>query len=528
MAETTIFTRATPSKIRLTEQYSYQMEVSTNPSTELQNPPTGNIEIILPYDGEKYFTPQSIKDIEEQTSNVWEQQQVNARVGFLGFTNISKTDLKKTLKANFVSQDFLPLDIPIQSKQQAFIGPDALRNDKHSCQITFDYIAEQPEVIPLQVKVDIYDEDTIQGTAHEELIKKVPTQANFIKGVFLSFQISLTLPGNVVGNKEEILPQLDYECTYESKKDKSTGLQKSNPKKTSSSKKKEKGKPYPGESGDSVKPILTKMSLEWPLSGASSNIQQQVELSIEKNRKAPTINYNPIHGVIEWGDITFESTDRPTEGTGLYNFQTPIMLLFIKQPGEIYHREQLKCKIQVELPRIYSNLHLYYFDVNGKHSNKSFPIEQNTIINTEAILYLEDCFKRRIFSPYQHLQFEGVVLEEMRMIDIITLLKDQGFTDSTFQNLNQDSTKELYIVTGTRTEGRTKLNLWMVIEGTRSKTTRRKQLTGGHTYTTEKETGNMTIYMRGELQGDGARLFRVMNNIQSLLKERFRHVGTIE
>ena len=112
----------------------------------------------------------------------------------------------------------------------------------------------------------------------------------------------------------------------------------------------------------------------------------------------------------------------------------------------------------------------------------------------------------------------------MRVEDIKTLFEDQGFKHKTLE-LNPMTR---YLIEGRRQEGAGELVLWMLVEGTRSQTTRQKEIPGGETFTTRLETGNMVIHLRGQLQGDSGRLVGVMNEIQTLLKERFRHVSTIE
>jgi hypothetical protein len=478
MTQQTIFARVQPSVIRLTEQYTYQADVSANPHTERHGTPTGLIEVIVPYDGQKYFSIQAVKDIERQMPDAWSQGRAEARIGHIGLTDHSHTDLEERLELSF-HYNVLPLDVLVQG--EGLQGPDGLCDDHHACRITYGYSPEWPETTPLQLTANIFDEEIIkealvgaekeQLTVLETVTREVAQQVGFSRSLIFAFDLVLALPGRV------------------------------------------------GSAQDNQPPVLACMALEWPV--ATSH--RLVHLMVGEEDK-PVV-YNPERGVIEWGNIPFESRGK-AEGTDLYTYRTPQITLLVDQPGELYRQEQLGGEVQIEIPRLFSALRLARFSAEGW--KKDADIESRTILTTDLTLYLEDLFERKMFSPYQHLQFEGVVLDEMRVTDIVTLLEDQGFAPRYRKLEAERSGMQRYLVEGVRPEGPGKLVLWMLVEGTRSRTTRRKQIPGGQTFTTELETGNMVIYMRGQLQRDSARLVGVMNEIQTLLKERFRHVSTIE
>jgi hypothetical protein len=481
MNKRTIFARARPSVVRLTEKYTYHTDVSSNPHIARRGMPTGLVEVIIPYDGQEYFSTQAVEDIEWQMPEAWERERVTARIGHIGLTNYSNTDLEQRLDFSF-HHNILPLDILVQG--EGLQGLDSLRDDRHACRTTYDYRPEWPETTPLKLAANIYDEEVIkevligaekeqneQTTVLETVTREIAQQVGFSRSLVFAFDLELALPGRV------------------------------------------------GRAQDDQPPELVCMALEWPV--ATSH--RLVHL-IVAGEDRPLV-YNPERGVIEWGDIPFEAHGK-SEGTDLYAYRTPSITLLVDQPGELYRREQLGGEVRIEIPRLFSALRLAYFSVEGWQ--KDADIESRTILAIDLTLYLEDLFERKMFSPYQHLQFEGVVLDEMRVTDILTLLEDQGFTPSYRKLVAERSGMQRYLVEGIRQEGPGELVLWMLVEGTRSRTTRRKQIPGGQTFTTELETGNMVIYMRGQLRRDSERLVGVMNEIQKLLKERFLHVSTIE
>jgi len=481
MTEQVIFARARPSMIRLTERYAYHADVSGNPYTERRGVPTGLIEVLVPYDGQKYFNDQAVEDIERQMPDIWTRDYMGARIGHVALINYSHTDLEDRLDLS-LHHNVLPLDIPVQG--EGLQGPDGLRDDRHACRITYNYSPEWLETTPLTLTANIYDEEIIreaiidvereqakQMTVLDTVTREVAQQVGFSRSLIFAFDLELALPGRV------------------------------------------------GRTQDDHPPVLTSMALEWPVATS----QRSVHLLVGEEDKH--VVYNPERGVIEWGDIPFESRGK-AEGTDLYTYRTPLISLLVDQPGELYRREQLGGEVQIEIPRLLSAVHLVYFGPEGRQD--SADMESSTVLTANLTLYLEDLFERKTFSPYQHLQFEGVVLDEMRITDIVTLLKDQGFESHYDELPVERSQMKRYLVYGTRPEGPGKLVLWMLVEGTSSKTTREKQIPGGQTFTTTLETGNMVIYMRGQLRRDSARLVGVMNEIQMLLKERLRHVSTID
>jgi hypothetical protein len=478
MTQPTIFARTRPSVIRLTERYVYQAEVSSNPHTERRGAPTGLIEVIVPYDGHEHFSAKAIEDVERQLPDAWAQERVEARVGYLGLTDHTHTNLEERFNLS-LHHNVLPLDLPVQG--EGLQGPDGLRDDRHACYITYDYNPEWLETTPLGLSANIFDEEIIrealvdtqegQTTALESIAQEVAQQVPFSRSLIFAFDLELALPGRV------------------------------------------------GRAQDNQPPLLTYMALEWPV--ATSH--RSVHLAVGEEERP--LAYNPERGVIEWGDVSFKSFGK-AEGTDLYAYRTPTITLFVDQPGELYRRERLSGQVRVEMPRLLSALKVQHFDAMGQE--KGVQQEYCSVLTADVVLYLEDCFERKVLSPYQHLQFEGVILDEMRVADIVTLLEDQGFTPRYRELAAQRSGMKRYLVQGIRPEGPGKLTLWMLVEGTHSQTTRRKQIPGGQTFTTQLETGNVVIYMRGQLRGDSARLVGMMNEIQALLKERFRHVSTIE
>ena len=472
MSESTVFARANPSGISIDEAFTYQMEVSGNPRTDRVGAPSGRIEVTVPYDGTEHFGQKPISDIETQLPDAWRRQQVTARIGYLGLSDYSKTDLDNRLQLR-LNYDTFPIEVPVQGS--GLQGRAAVEDDAYICTVAIEYSPEWPETVPITLTAKIYDEeweteldlalgdDESRNRAGRELAQ----QAWFEHGLVFDFNLGINLPTHAGRGT----PAVDY------------------------------------------------MALEWPVATSHRSVHLEVD------RKDHLVTYNPERGVIEWRDIPMSSGGNET---GFLQYRVPPMRLHVLQPGELFRLESLRGEVRIGLSGPVSGLGVTTFAGTGGKSD--IKAKANTTIAADLTLYLEDCFDRRPFSPYQHLQFEGVILDLMRIADIETLLTDQGFRIVSKVNPEQLDLggTTAYLLTAKRAEGIGEMRLWMLVEGTRSQTVRLKEIPGGETFSTQLETGKMVMYMRGELAGNSERLVGVMNGIQALLKERFRHVSTID
>ncbi|NES23967.1 MAG: hypothetical protein F6K41_34910 [Symploca sp. SIO3E6] len=90
---TDIYARAVSKSIKLTETYSYEQEISKNPSFKQKEKPRGKIEIAVPYDGHDYFNREAYQDVIKQINNSPPNQPVNALIGYLAMNRYDRTDL---------------------------------------------------------------------------------------------------------------------------------------------------------------------------------------------------------------------------------------------------------------------------------------------------------------------------------------------------------------------------------------------------------------------------------------------------
>lgn len=209
MSEQTIFARAVPRIISLTETYTYDIEISGTPQLLTRGTPSGRIEIVTPFDGEKHFSKQAFEDVEKQLGNNSGQEQIMARIGHVSLTDYAHTDLED--KANLTLRyNVLPIDILVHSN--GLEGFESLRDDRHACHITLDYTPNWPETHPFSINANIFDEDTIKAIEdpeeREDAMEKLAQQALLEQSLFFDFDLLLSLPGRVGHTQDNEPPEL--------------------------------------------------------------------------------------------------------------------------------------------------------------------------------------------------------------------------------------------------------------------------------------------------------------------------------
>ncbi len=200
-------------------------------------------------------------------------------------------------------------------------------------------------------------------------------------------------------------------------------------------------------------------------------------------------------------------------------------------PGKLYTEGPLEGSVTIRLRGARSGLELQYVGPSPVDLTRVPVAYETTVVNTFH-LHPEENFEQRFFSPQQHLQFPGIVLDHTRVADVLMLLRDQRFELKREEWLRRvsdgDGVISQHLIEAQRPEGTGQLHLWLLIQGTPATTERERQTLGEAKYTTELDTGRTVIYMRGRLRGDSQRVVAVMNELQAQLKEHFRHVGTVD
>lgn len=470
-----IYARANVERAELTESYTYEQEISRNPSKTTREMPTGHIRLEIPYDGHKYFTRQACADVVNTARGGCINRDTEVVIGYLLLADYGNTDLDRLLNLSD-SYGAVPIRVPVVTNGSTS-GLDQIAADRQTCVITYDYAprSRRSSLHPIDVQIELLDPDSLgilpldllteEGhTKINDIVTSMTQQVTFRPYLWLRITVSLHLP-----------------CKSEN---------------------------------TNLFPKITKMSLDWP------TITSLDALSLTVNGDDVPLRYNPMTRSIEWSDISMLSANDPDEDSDIQLYRNPEMLLVIRQPGELYQQLSLDGQVEVEVPGyLMSGLDSRLYSATGSLSRSRKP-ELKCRISARIHLILDDAFAKRTFSPWQQLYFDEIVPEEARITDIVTALQDRGFV---VEPQTLSDRPERFLV-ARRREGPDYMFMWLLIERRGYQTKRENKVPGGHTYKSVFESGELRVFIRGTLPRDSCELTHEMNALQQTLRERFDRV----
>ncbi|HEY7413852.1 MAG TPA: hypothetical protein VH593_01555, partial [Ktedonobacteraceae bacterium] len=397
-------------------------------------------------------------------------------IGHLLLTNYENTNLGTTLNLSD-KNGAVPVRVPVATDAD-LSSFDCLTSDRKTCVIDYDYApsSEQLKLHPIDVQMELLDPDSLgtlplslpreaESTKIDGIVTRMTQQVNFRPYLWLRTVVSLHLPTDLSDTK--------------------------------------------------LTPKIVKMTLHWP------TITSLDALRLTVGERNIPLRYNPATGSVEWSDIPMALADETEDDSGIRLYQSPRIILEIKQPGELYREQSLNGLVEVEVPGyLMSGLDARLFSATGSLSRNARP-KLVCNISAQIRLILDDAFAKREFSPWQQLYFDEMMLEEARITDIVTALQDRGF-EVDYQTLPDG--REDRLLLARRREGPDYMFLWLLIERQRYQTERANKVPGGHTYKSMFESGELRIFIRGTLPRDSRELTHEMNMLQLALRERFDRV----
>ena len=363
------------------------------------------IKLVLPYDGDRYFTRQAYRDV------------VGARHGGLvSPTKLSSGSSRLPAMRRPASRDrlaYMPIMALSRSGCVSLPPPgageaDQLLADSSACVISQKYQPEVPRIVPVHIDIELDDPDTAETTdiarsrrlgvdgvsdvvarqvARVKVIERSPErQLDFDPDLWLRVTVRLHLPRIQV---------------------------------------------------DGVDAEVSKVFMSWPTHTSLRSLKLHAGGNVQL-RYNPEQEHEGRKGGLEWSGVpmTLEGA-APTAGEThiSYSSEDEIvtlssgeMLLSISKPGELYKQENLSGRVEVAVNRLLSGMDARLYDVTGKQCQPRRPgLKLKSIVTTEFSLPLYDAFARRTMSPYQWLYFDEVIPSEMRIDDIAMALRNRGF-----------------------------------------------------------------------------------------------------
>jgi hypothetical protein len=495
-----VYARAMLERAEITERYYVEQEISKNrsialsgnPRAEQDDEPPGRIEMSIPFDGNDYFTQQAYKDVARRLAHL-ERRRRMATIGHLLLRDDEKTSLRTSLSLND-RYGAVPVRIPV-TQADGSLAP--LTADRKACRIRYDYEPEPPGIVPIELEIMLYDPDSLdlptvdlmngRGKRYvDDVIKRIRQQVSFKSELLLRVVVRLLLPVK---------------------------------------------KGYPR-----LEPFVARVSVGWPtvtsLQTLSLHFGEGPTAATPDGLKEAQVRYNPVKRRLEWEQVPMAWVKtNPADGDeSIRSYLSADMLLSIRHPGELYEQPSLEVHAEAEVPGyLLSGLEARLYDATGRPQKLQPTL--TTRVSSEVRLVLDDAFARRDFSPFQHLVFDEIIPDDMRIADIITALNDAGFTVSRVRPEHQGHEVDAetgslnWFLAARRREGPDDMNLWIFVEGRRHRTKRETVVHGGGvTHRTTLDSGELNVFMRGTLAGDHKELAREMNALQQALRERYDRV----
>jgi hypothetical protein len=495
------YARARVESVKIEEKYQYRQEISLNADVSAVGDPAGQIKIVLPYDGDEFFTRDGYADVgTARRGGVTPADK--AVVGFLGLTDYEKTDLERSLElqGNYGS---VPIGVQLPGS-----GPneiDQLIIDNSECVISQDYRPEPLSILPVHVDMELDDPDTAEAPERPQRTWGVDGIADLLARLLARI--------DAIGDAPE--RRLDFEQGLWLRVTVRLHL--------------------PRGQADGVEAKVSKVSMSWPTHTSLSSLRLHAG-------GGSTLQYNPEqehdgrNGGLEWSDVPMalvreqrgqesmrsdasEADDQdPETNKEPVTLTSGEMTLSIANPGDFYKQDTLSGRIEVTVNRLLSGMDARLYDAAGRrYPAQGSALKLTSVVTTEFSLSLYDAFARRAMSPYQWLYFDEVIPSSLRLDDIAMALRNRGFTVPSVRDLDPAEC----CIRAHRVQGPDQLHLQVHVRGDRHKARRERSVDGVMTYRTAVDSGDLRLYVYGSLRGESKPVVQEINALRRALRERF-------
>jgi hypothetical protein len=457
-----VLARARVKHAQIRELYFYRQEISENAARHREKAPKGRIKLVLPYDGDRYFTRQARRDVDHAR-----RPGAEALIGHLVLTDFEHANLDGLLDEG-PTHGSVPINAQIPGLADTG-EPDPLVADRSACVLSYNYVPDTGHF-----KVDPVDVDARLRDPDDAGFSPVDVDQNFDrKRLQIMRQVGF-------------LPELQLRMTVRLV--------------------------IPRDQAARARAKVRQIFISWP---THTSLRA---LSLKVGRLNHPIRYNPKREGLEWSGITMELEPEADPGAGeLLTFASPEMTLVIPQPGELYQEQSLGGEVRVTVNRLLSGLDARLYDAAGTMRGQP-RVARQSLVSTKFDLTLDDAFARRTLSLHQQLHFDEVIPAETRIDDVMMALKNLGFTARDPWPNRGPKKRWLF---AERPEGPDQLQLALYMEGKQHKSRRQRTVPGGMTYRTELDSGEMRIYAYGWLARSSRPVVQEMNALRVALRERF-------
>lgn len=498
-----------PSGSSVTETYRSFQEISRTPVLQMEGDgAVGEIRVAVPLE-----SPGAIGHESGETC-----------VGHLLLDRTDRTDLDREL-SEMTRFGAVPLSVP------AHLGSESIEA-RQAAVFTIPYRPLVPEVPPLEVTVDLLDSDAVEGevtdlggrdrsigpASVDSLMVRRPSRG---RGLLLTMEVGLRLPRAETaeaGERLAVVAEIDIAWPTVPAPESITLL------KMASARARPKSAPEPEAAGSEVTP--SEVIAEAHATGART----------ERSLLSEAVVYDPIRRSVRLPEVDLRPDEERVGDTesDFVHLRSGPRYLVIARAEDLGDEAILEARVEVRVDNLLlSGLRLRGFGADGRREERAEGRRLTTRFVGRVERVLDDAVRRWRRSPLQQLQFEHVILDEMRVQDVCTTLEDMGFTvaragapgglESLFADARRlSSSAARHLVVAERPEGADTLWLWVYLRGERKTAERRTELAGGQTYTSQVTSGDLELFVRGQLDGDPRPVLAAIHELHERLRHQFQ------
>ena len=559
-----IYARALLKRAEISEEYFVEQEISRNSSAKPGRSPVGRIDLAMPYDGHKYFTRAARADVAHQTP---------PESGLAGTAVIGHLLLKDYPPIHLQDEvdpggryGAIAIKVPLGNGAPGDL--EQLSADQRICTAAYGFRPDDAAVIPARLEIDLFDPDSLDLPPADlrvfdldtdearrginDGIAKIVRHVRFEDGLVLQIVVHASLPAPAEpGRPGPRVARVAIRWpTITSLDSLRLNIPAERPRLGVPLKLKDTPfgyNPFTGcvewrdvpmdASDEKAEAPDSKPDGAEKGAGAESGEKPTAEGKPQENGKAGGKGESGKGKAEKPKESKQEKEPEKTgkedgeRGAGIIlRYQSRPMLLMIRHPGELYKQEDLEVTAEVEVPDyLISGMTARVYDATGYFLKD--PLTLRTRIQAHAKLTLDDAFAMRDRSPSQHLFFDEIIPDEIRIDDIRTALMDRGFVvkkvwppdDASRDEEKEETETDSWLLVAHRKVGPDDMILWVFAEGRHSGTDRDRVMPGGGVlHRTWLPSGELRIVIRGSLPGDSkGRLTQEINVLHGMLWERY-------
>lgn len=462
-----VHARAVPKRISISESYAYEQGRIRDDDLDLTRSPKASLEVVVPYDGNRFVTHETLQDARNQRTGTGDPSSV--QIGHLVFTGADRANVGESLdvaRHGSLSTSYsMPLRIPLDPAKKA---SDVL-NAGAAAVATGTYHPEPPILTPLRVELEADDVTDSSGELSPE------NSLQFDRGLRLRITVIAQLP--ILEGPSSDVPSLSSRVDI--------GIQWPTP--TS----------------------LKSLSLFVP----DQDMEADASMSEPSN-----LRYNPHTRQIEWTDEPTLEEKRIGETSVLQTQLTYVIDLL--HPGELADQHKLRGTVRIRISDyLLSGLDVKVVDGLGQFLETTV-VEKETDLKTQFAFSLDDVFNSRDLRPYYKLNFDGVIPNEDRIRDLRLALKNHGFEEEkegTWIAQSVQDAANTWLLHFTRKVGMDTMTLVAWVIGKEYRGEVQTDTGGGETYRAEQRSGEMVIHLYGFLPRNDQGLIQEMNAVHRSL-----------